>query len=234
MRHGTAALVALFAILLAHPLQHDPPVGQRRVIGLVEIPRLLGEQANAQGPPPDVLINLFQEPAASSPIAVTVRDRERLEVREHGYEEFSAVAYERRAGWYLLRMRTRFAWLQPGDAGAFRAYPEFLKDKLVYLTRDWDRTLHRSPGGPVSAKVPPESTEPPGERSEDFGDVAARPFSVDFTGLRMHDGEWWARVRVGPSDCEEPTNTPRVIAEGWLPAYSRGGSPTLWFFSRGC
>ncbi len=234
MRHGTAALVALFATLLAHPLQHDPPVPQRRAIGLVEIPRLFGQEGNEQGRPRDVAINLFQDPAGSSFIAITLRDRERLDVREHGYEEVSAVAYERRGGWYLLRAGTRLAWLSPDDAGPFHPYPGLLKDRLTYLTRDWDRTLAHSPGAPVSATVPPDSSEPLGERSADFGDVGARPFSVSVLELRHHAGEWWARVRVGPSVCEDEPGRPRVVAEGWVPIYTASGLPTLWFFSRGC
>lgn len=233
MRHGTAALVALFAILFAHPLQHDPPVPQRRVIGLVEIPRLLSpEEPGAR--PREVAINLYQDAASNSPIAVTVRDRERLETREHGYEEVSAVAYDRRVGWYLLCSKDRYAWLSPADAGQFRRYPDLLKDKLTYLTREWDRALHESPGGPVRAKVPPASTERPDARAEEWGEYGPRPSDVTVIAQRQHAGEWWVRVRIAASVCESGSEDAKPIAEGWVRAYSPSGLPTLWFFSRGC
>lgn len=234
MRHGTAALVALFAALFAHPLQHDPPVPQRRVIGLVEIPRLFPAQ-DRDARPHEVAVNLYQDPVASSPIAMTIRDPERIDTREHGYEEVSGVVYERRGRWYLLRSGTRFAWLPPADAGAFRPYPELLKERLTYLTRDWDRALHVAPGGHVSAKVPTvPSDQPLGEPYQDFGDTGADPSDVTVLDQRQDAGEWWLRVRLEPSVCRTAPEPPRVIGEGWVPAYGASGRPTVWFFSRGC
>ena len=244
MRHGTTALslAALFAALFSPALQQDPPVTPRRVVGLVEIPRLFGASGSEDGPPgsappvPGAAVTLFHEPNDRSTVALTIRDREELDVREHGYEELSAAAYGRRAGWFLLRSKDKhFAWLSPRDAGEFRPYPQLFKDALVYLTRDWDRTLRDAPGGKIKSRVPPDPDDPSTVDPErDWGNAGVRPADVVVVALREHAGEWWAHVRVGPSLCASDTDPPPVIAEGWVPAYSKTGRPTLWFYSRGC
>lgn len=233
MRHVTVLLVAAFAALFSAPLQQDPPVPPRRVIGLVEIPRLFGADGDQRLS--DSAVMLFHEPSERSTAAVTVRSRDDIEVREHGYERLSAVAYERRAGWYLLRAkRDRFAWLLPKDAGEFRPYPQLLSESLSFLTVDWDRALHDRPGGRIARRVPTQPDPSTGDPDWTFGNEARRPNDVSIVELRQHQGLWWVHVRVGPSICESGTDTPPVIAEGWVPAYSKAGNPTLWFYSRGC
>lgn len=231
MRHATAALVALFAALFSAPLQQDPAVPPRRVIGLVEVPRLFGERSDRELREGAVM--LFHEPSERAASAATVRGLEDFEVREHGYEERSGVAYGRRTGWFLLRTKSRFAWLSPRDAGAFRAYPHLLEERLVYLTRDWDRALHEAPGGGIAKRIQaaPDASTPDPDWT--WGHEAVRPSSAEVVELREHEGEWWARVRVRPSVCEGE-NDPPVIGEGWVPAYDESGNPTLWFWSRGC
>jgi hypothetical protein len=239
MRHGTTALslAALFAAVFSPALQHDPPVAPRRVIGLVEVPRLFGESPPDDAPPgatppaTGAALNLFHEPNDRATVAVTVRGREALDLREHGYEELSAVAYGRRNGWFLLRSKGRFAWLSPRDAGEFRPYPQLFKDALVYLTRDWDRTLRNTPGGAIKTRVRTEPDPSTPDPDWDWGNEAMRPSDALVVELREHNGDWWAHVRVGPSPCE--SDAP-AVAEGWVPAFSEAGLPTLWFHSRGC
>ncbi len=75
MRHGAAALVALFAALFSPALQQDPPATARRVIGLVEIPRLFGASPSEDDGPPGgtspvpAAVTLFREPNDRSMVA---------------------------------------------------------------------------------------------------------------------------------------------------------------------
>lgn len=50
----------------------------------------------------------------------------------------------------------------------------------------------------------------------------------------------WFKVRLPEgsvmthSICESIKEEPKVAAEGWLPAHSPTGEPSVWFYSRGC
>jgi hypothetical protein len=230
--HATALLVAAFAALYPAPLQQDPPVPPRRVIGLVEVPSLFGESGDADRR--NAAVMLFHEPSERSSAAATIRRREDFEVREHDYEMLSGVVHGRRAGWFLMRAKGRFAWLSPRDAGEFRGYPQLVLTRLAYLTDAWDRALYDEPGGSIAARVPVQPDPSTGDPDWLWGSQAARPSNVSMVALREHAGEWWARVQVGPSICESETDPPPVVAEGWVPAYGKSGNPTLWFYSRGC
>ena len=173
--------------------------------------------ARAQTPPPlpgagspDSLLGLFVLPFDSL---------DRLETREHAYEESSAVVYGLEGGWVLVGLRDGGrAWLRR-RLGEFLPLEPLLRDRLTYLTDAWDGTLRFAP----DAAATPERIPRRG------GDEREPP--VRLLGTRMVNGELWLEVEVLDQVCEG--DEPRPVAKGWLRAW-RDAKPAVWYYSRGC
>jgi hypothetical protein len=215
-------MVAMLVSLATAPLQ------EQRIIGLVEIPALFGvlESDQPVPTPPDSVrpISLRDSPDPAATIVVSIESADAIEVREHGYEQPSAVVYEiSKNGWYLLSYtlgaRSGKAWLDPADAGVFRDVATLLRDGLSYLTREWDRKLYAAPAGePAAHQIPSDMIEPA---------IIIADHTV------QNDEDWFLVVVQSSSPCEGMTHPP-VVSAGWLPAHTRSGQMQLWFHARGC
>lgn len=175
--------------------------------------------ARADTPPPlpppgsaDSLLGLLIVPAESLG---------RLEAREHGYEEASAVVYGigDDGRWLLVGLRDGGrTWLRR-EAGEFLPIESLLRGRLTHLTNAWDRSLRFAPHAGSS----PHQVRGLARGGDD---PPAR-----LLGTRVVDGRLWLEVQVLNRICEG--DTPETVAYGWVPAWT-GGQPTMWFYSRGC
>jgi hypothetical protein len=187
-----------------------------RLVGLVEIPSLLG---GSEPPRSSSLVSLRAEPSSTAVVICTARGAADLETREHGYEELSAVVYEVRDRWYGIRCPSspQLVWLSPADAGTFRPLEELVQHGLAYLTADWDRRLYRKPGS-TSHVVRLDEQQP---------DVTVADSTV------VNGKLWFLVVVFGRGRCtiDEPA---AVLDAGWIPAHAASGNVAAWFYSRGC
>jgi hypothetical protein len=150
-----------------------------------------------------------------------------LESREFSYEAPGAVTYGDRDAWHRVRARSDtgwvLGWLSPRHAGVFHSLDSLLLVGLTYLTEAWDGRLFPSAGARAeSARPAPTPTNPRTNR-----DVVVKQ-------VRRIAGALWLEVEVlADGRCTAP-NDPPVVARGWILAHASDGSPTAWFYSRGC
>jgi hypothetical protein len=188
-----------------------------RLVGLVEVPALLG----VLEPAAPKAVSLRAEPSSTAVVICTARGAADLETREHGYEELSAVVYEVRDRWYGIRCPSspsqQLVWLSPADAGTFRPLEELVQHGLAYLTADWDRRLYQKPGA-TSHVVRLDAQQP---------DVTVADSTV------VNGKLWFLVVVFGKGRCtiDEPA---AVLDAGWIPAHAASGNVAAWFYSRGC
>lgn len=188
-----------------------------RIIGLVEIPSVLGDPEG----PGHRAVTLRTDPLETAPVSCVARGADDLETREHGYEEVSAVVYDSKTGWYGVRCRgaDRLAWLAVSEAGQYRPLEELVQHGLAYLTAQWNRVLYQKPHrSAASHRVRVETSEP----------------DITVADTAMVDEELWLLVIVyGEGRCTADEPGP-VLDAGWTPAHTRNGDSTAWFHSRGC
>lgn len=181
-----------------------------------------------------VLIGLLDVAAFSHVGHATVRAERRLEASvvgevdsydgleslEAGYEEPAAVVFGRVDGWYRLRLSDGTeGWLSPDQAGTFQPYPDLAINRLNYIRAPWHGFVWPSAGAGSPARTTVES----GQREVPI-EVLER---MDVGGFP------WLRVNVmRDSPCE--VAEPAVRVSGWIPAWGPEGTPTVWFYSRGC
>jgi len=196
------------------------------VIGLLELPSVLGHDGDAAvNPPPSV-------PRRAIPV-FTGSERSKIgelgkasdfQREEHTYEGESVVVYEREGNaWYRVGLGKdgrRTAWVRAEDAGTFRPIGALLVESAAYLDADWDGRLWNEPGGSARASTKKKR----GAREE---------YAADVVGTREVDGALWLHVRLYAGDpCEDGDTS--TDEEGWVPAYTQRGALTAWFWSRGC
>jgi len=222
-----ALLSLLLGVATTPARQPASPPTATRVIGLLELPSVLGHDGDpAVTPPPPV-------PRRAIPVYASAGGRKLRDLgtasdfqrEEHTYEGESVVVYERDAAgkWYRVGLGDdgkRTAWVRAADAGIFRPIGALLVESAAYLDADWDGRLWSAPDG--SARVSPKKKA--GGREE---------YAADVVETREVDGGLWLRVRLYAGDpCEDGDTS--TDEEGWVPAYAKGGALTMWFWSRGC
>jgi len=197
----------------------------------VEIPKIFGS-SEVNGPPGQIrpekpiLIPLLAEPKSGSKTVAQIGTPTDVVSREHGYESESAVAFERRNGWTLIQSKSGRGWLSPENSGTFRSY-ESLVHGSVYLTGDWDLKLYASPHDLKSFETIPS----PQEDGGNYPSWQKSNSQADVLTTKVVDGQLWFQIQLIHGRCSE---NEKLGKKGWVPGYSRDGSPTLWFHSRGC
>ncbi len=144
---------------------------------------------------------------------------------EYDYEEKGAVVYEVTDDWYKIKIKDEYLWLYKNQAGTFHAYPQILSDRLTYLP-DWDFMLWDRQGG-AARSIPHPYAQP--NWPEDGYEVAVNVLSIEKT-----DQEWWIKVEILDNSACISEGKPKILATGWLPAYTQDNKRTIWFYSRGC
>ena len=228
------ALMSLVGVLWALPA-----AAQDRVIGLLTLPEVFGDELCAPFSPQAVA--LYAEPstgreAASirTGTAATVSPASgcgeldarvhrgglasELPTREYAYEAPAAIVLDHRDGWYKIRLSDGAAWVAPDAKHRFLPLAALFNEALTAITEQFTGQLAREPGGGLS-----------GERWKPYQDV--RVIEVRQVGNRQ-----WLHVEVlSHSPCDGNVNIdPKPIARGWLPAHDERGEPTVWFSARGC
>jgi hypothetical protein len=152
---------------------------------------------------------------------------EPLRTAESGYEIPAAIVRARRGSWYRIDLDRGSGWIRRPDARHFERYPELLlNDRLTYIRR-WDARLWRVPGRGTPVQAPPAWRQAAWDQYQD------QHVLVRVLAIRRLRGAPWLQVRVVSSPCGDPA-PPMTPWTGWLPAYTRTGDSSVWFFSRGC
>ena len=209
-----------------------------RIVGLLTLPEVFGDNPCEKFVPGEIL--LYAAPDARratgsirvdrhwtlpecSGLMVNVHAGEsrpvtELPTREHAYEAPAAIVLERRGQWYRVQLAEGSAWLRASARNEYLSLEKLLADRMTYLTDEWDGRLHSSPGAIADALRPRVP--------------AGRPVRVQ--AFQRVGNQLWIRVSVMTHSICQSADAPTVAAEGWLPAYSAKGQPTVWFHSRGC
>jgi hypothetical protein len=214
-----------------------------RVVGLLNLPRLVGEGCGTEE---SKSVPLYESPSdtgrplGSIQFRVTERTHdggacetaqlvvadagtasfEELPTEESGYEIPAAIVHERKASWFRVARQHGSAWLQ-GDPVEFRSYPDLLVDGLDYLRKGWDGKLWSAPGGGVAAV------------DTRWRRYLADNLPVTVLSVRRVGNDAWLEVRLEAESCGETLEGVSPMT-GWVPAYRPSGTPSVWFYSRGC
>jgi hypothetical protein len=220
------------------------PLAQERVIGLVNLPDVIGDTC---GPDKPGSVDLFKTPSAGmapigsirfvvaeraadgsscSGVQVLVRHAEsgsdeELPTQESDYEIRAAVVYQRSGIWFRIALQRGSAWIKRDDPKDFRSYPELLTQKLSYLAKGWDGRLSRTPQA-VASRVPAE-----------WAKYLEDDIPVEVLDVRRARNDIWIHVRLQTESCGETRAGVSPIS-GWVRAYRPSGRTSVWFHSRGC
>jgi hypothetical protein len=218
---------------------------QDRVIGLLKIPEVFGNGSCDTFTP--VAIAVFAAPGAAHPVgtieaedrragagtskctgAVDVRVRktagsavrEPLPTDEFSYDERGAIVLAERNDWYRVRLSDGSAWLRPPPAASFHTLDKLYAHARTHFTEHWDGRLAQSPGGALSrvALDVPHSTN----NGQDLNVLRS-------TWIK---NELWYYVAIISEICGHKNVAP--LQRGWVPAYTKSGQNTIWFYARGC
>jgi hypothetical protein len=229
-----AALTTVIVVLFAPAVR-----AQDRVIGLLTLPEVFGGEACTPFEPRPV--PLYAEPGSTREVASIRVDQywsfaphggcEGLEVsvhrgtataelptREYAYEAPAAIAVDERNGWFKIRLGEGTAWVAPAKHHQFLPLSELFDQALTAITNQFTGRLRREPGGELV-----------GEQWTQYRDI--RVLEV----RRVGDRQWLHVEVMSHNICDANINVePKAIAQGWMPAHSDTGEPTVWFSARGC
>ena len=198
---------------------------QLNMIGLLELPSIFGA-ADPNGPPGSTLpfnkkpIKAYSGPSVNSTVIKLIERKDDLELKEHGYEVFSAITYQQKEEWYLIGIKdnkSNKAWVSAKNAGKFRLYEELIIDGLSYLTNEWDGVIWEIP-----------------EINSNFESlIKLSTRHARIVEAKKINSQLWLQIELlNPGWCT--LENPKVIKKGWIPAFSSKGHPNVWFYSRGC
>lgn len=220
------------------------PAPQNRVLGLISLPQVFGDQPCHVFVPSEVA--LYAEPdsarlgvirvaqpwtmyddggCAGLRVVVHLESADsadsaaELPTLEYGYETPAAVVLDQHDDWFRIRLADGAAWIRGDSANHFMALEDLLAENLTYIAE---------PDGKGLSSVP-------GSTDRNIGtDLLSAGRSVQLLESLSVNGELWLKVAVhNHSPCLSPDDL-ATVAEGWLPAHSPTGEPIIWFHSRGC
>jgi hypothetical protein len=232
------------AIGLTALLWAAPSIAQDRVIGLLALPDVFGNGACDRFEPRPV--PLFADADGKQGIGAIEVDQnwsfaphggcEGLEVSVHEgdkrtdlptlefeYESPGVIAIDRRGLMFKIRLSGgQSAWVEAPQS-RFMSYESLLEEftGVTFFTESFNGELRSAPGLTLANR--------PVARGN-----AGQPARVIET--RRSGDRLWLHVEVlNHSLCDAGAKgPPETIANGWLPAHSASGEPTVWFSSRGC
>ncbi len=246
------ATVRTAVVLLVSLLFAGAARAQDRVIGLLSLPEVFGDDVCDKFSPSEV--KLYDAPGSQSIVGairvdqywsfppeggcrgLTVRvhrpgkpDAVALPTEEYGYETPAAIVLDECGRWFKVRLEEGAAWLLASARDTYFPLEKLLDSSLTYLTGAFDGRLASSPGAAL-------------HRVQRAGDGwrAGAPGSgspgkdVRVVEFRRVGGRLWIHVEVLSASACVPDVKPRVVRRGWLPAQASSGEPTVWFASRGC
>lgn len=190
--------------------------GPDSLIGMLRLGATVDGSGLLPGP-----LHLRAAPSDSADTLVTLTRWQDVLAEEIGYEEPAIVVWRVAHPWYLVAAGDSVrGWIPIPEGATMVSMADLLVDRLSYLTSAWNGTLFPSPGAPTAAAVVGVS--------RDHGEVSA-----DVKATRLVGDTLWVHLQVHDQSPCESTGDPKVIAEGWVRAWT-GGKPTVWYYSRGC
>lgn len=191
--------------------------GPDSLLGLL---KLGGATADGSGLLPGPM-QLRAAPDDQADLVVTITRWQDLVAEEIGYEEPAVAVWRVSQPWYLVATSDSvFGWYRAPSDAAMVPLAELLGNTLTYLTNDWDGRLHASPDASSASSAVSVARED-GEASVKLLDTATVA------------GNLWFKVAVHEESPCTGSFPPKVIAEGWVPAWN-GGKLNVWYYSRGC
>jgi len=195
----------------------------RRVVGLVELPRVFGK-FDPNGPPGLVqpaniqAVPIYSHPSSNSPVVEKISGLESVETKEFDYEAPAAVVYEIVDDWVLIHithsLKNEFGWVSPLERSPFHPLEDLLDSGLCYLEEDWDGVLYES-----------TNTLKRIQRIRVYG----KRRDINIVRSEEHQGSIWLEVELlGPGRCKG--ENPEVLVKGWVPAHKKDGKPNVWFY----
>lgn len=125
-----------------------------RVVGILELPPTMRRDQGS--------FDLRETPTTAGRVVAVILSVEALERAEFSYETSGALVYQREHGWSLVRTSEGVAgWLAPDGAGRFHPLEELLRERLTYLTDDWDGQITPVAGGADPVRVPTDPLRRP-------------------------------------------------------------------------
>ncbi len=227
------------ALLVGLRCAPDALAQTTRVIGLLNLPAIVGDGCGAPGAFP---ISLYDGRSTSRPPVAAIRmagdsqhgcslvvrrtgesaDRE-LPSLESDYEIPAAIVYERSAPWFRIALPNGSAWLLHAREADFLPYPNLLTNRLAYVRAGWDEVLRDSPDSPRGIQT----------LTAAWKTYSAKDVPVDVLGSRRVRGVLWLHVRLRDETCGDALEGVEPLT-GWVPAYRLSGDTSVWFYSRGC
>jgi len=154
--------------------------------------------------------------------AVMIGSYDDLQHRESGYEVDAALVYAVIAGWHKVQLQEGgFGWLAPDAAGTYWPLETLLPNRLTYFAADWNRLIWPDIGGGVPRRVSFKGEQPPREQAVKI-----------ISSQRLAQSLWFEVEVLQDNACEGKSE--KILANGWVPAYTELGEPVVWFYSRGC
>ena len=216
--------------------------GPSALIGLLQLPTVFGPPEQgcivaAAHPRP---VRVFGRPDE----AAAHRLLQRLEdfaYREYTYEGAAAVVHAQRPGWYRIGLRgpgPSKGWVRAAEAGPFLPIAELLRSHPAHLNGHWPGELWAAPGvgrraaaGPGVAGGRPGAVGAGRAGGKAPADAPVQPVRV--LGSQALGQGLWLRVETLTGDgCDGAE--PRVVDQGWIPAYADRGQLVAGYHSRGC
>ena len=95
---------------------------------------------------------------------------------------------------------------------------------MAFLVKDWDGQLRPTPGFTVARQTLPV----------EWGDQVVEQIGVQVVGVTRVGNDDWIHVEFVSERCGDAPVKALKPVDGWLPAYQADGTPSAWFYSRGC
>ncbi|XOV81467.1 MAG: hypothetical protein ACFHXK_11330 [bacterium] len=205
-----AGLDALRRISAVEPVVND--VNSTRVVGMLDV---AGFSHTDELP-------VFARPGRLDSVQGVITGYGDVQHRESGYEVDAALVYAVVDGWYRIQLQNQqFAWLAPDAAGTFWPLDELLVNRLTYFVSDWNRLVWPGIGAGIPQWLSYTGEQPPREQAVKI-----------ISSQRIAHSLWFEVEVLQHNECEGKPE--KVMARGWVPAYTEAGEPAAWFYSRGC
>lgn len=195
------------------------------MIGLVTLPTIFGPPETggivpAENPVP---VPVYAAPEAGAAKVAEPDHPDDFQYQEYTYEGAAAVVYQQVPGWYQIALSDgQKVWLSAKSAGEYLPIGELLTQRPAYLNEHWDRKLWESPYiyKGWNSRLPHVE----GDRVEHA--VRIKAYQQTPNGL------WLQIETLSTNGCGG--GVPRVVDQGWIPAYATTGQLVAGYHSRGC
>jgi len=170
--------------------------------------------------PPNVV--LHSDPSQASPIVARSIPKDALRPIQN--TQLGAAVYTIRGDWYYVAIGAKQkAWLHKTPQMVFHLYLDLLTRNVPVFTSHWDGRIYGILGHNPSTSAPLRRATRSG-----------KSVAVKILANRRHQGGLWFQIETPVADHCGSLPPKLRPAKGWIPAYTPGGEPNLWFASDGC